>query len=81
MKVKHLIGGTLAALGVLFILGAVGHLDYLDECGERYGSKEVREMAVRSVVGLAAAGMGAFLCRDVEFDEDKPIDKKENRAD
>lgn len=81
MKLKHIIGGILIALGALTILGAAGHLDYLDECGVHYGSGEVREMAIRSVSGLAVVGAGAFLCRDVEFtDEDKP-EEKENRAD
>lgn len=83
MKVKHIIGGVLIALGVIFILGAVGHLDYLNKCSVKYGAKELREMTVRSVGGLAAAGVGAFLCWDieVEVDEDNPSDKKENRAD
>lgn len=83
MKLKHIIGGILIALGVLAILGAVGHLDYLDDCGVRYGGQEVREMVVRSVAGFVAVGVGAFLCRDieVEVDEAKPSDKKENRAD
>lgn len=83
MKLKHIIGGVLIALGVLAILGAVGHLDYLDDHGERYGAAEIKEMIVRSVAGLAAVGAGSFLCRDieVEVDEDKPSDKKENRAD
>lgn len=83
MKLKHIIGGILIALGVLAILGAVGHLDYLDDCGVRYGGKEVREMVVRSVEGLAAVGVGAFLCRDIEVEtnEDKPLNEKENRAD
>lgn len=73
----------LIALGVLAVLGAVGHLDYLDDCGVRYGGKEIREMAVRSAAGLAAVGAGAFLCRDIEVeaDKDKTSDKKENRAD
>lgn len=83
MKLKHIIGGVLIALGVLAVLGAVGHLDYLDDCGVRYGGKEIREMAVRSAAGVVAVGVGAFLCRDIEVeaDEDKPINKKENRAD
>lgn len=83
MKLKHIIGGVLIALGVLAVLGAVGHLDYLDDCGVRYGGKEIREMAVRSAAGLAAVGAGAFLCRDIEVeaDKDKTSDKKENRAD
>lgn len=83
MKLKHIIGGVLIALGVLAVLGAVGHLDYLDDCGVRYGGKEIREIAVRSAAGLAAVGAGAFLCRDIEVeaDKDKTSDKKENRAD
>lgn len=83
MKLKHIIGGILIALGVLAVLGAVGNLDYLDDCGERYGAAEIKEMIVKSAAGLAAAGVGAFLCRDieVEVDEDKPLNEKENRAD
>lgn len=83
MKIKHIIGGILIALGVLAVLGAVGHLDYLDKRGERYGAAEVKEMIVRSAAGLVAVGIGAFLCRNIEIeaDEDKPSNKKENRAD
>lgn len=83
MKIKYIIGSVLIALGVLAILGAVGHLDYLDKRGERYGAAEVKEMIVRSAAGLVAVGIGAFLCRNIEIeaDEDKPSDKKENRAD
>ena len=78
MKLKHIIGGVLIALGTIVIFGAVGHLDYMDECGERYGAAEIREMTVRCVGGLAAVGVGGFLCRDVEVTLD---DEKENRAD
>lgn len=87
MKIKHIIGGVLIALGVLAVLGAVGHLDYLHACGERYGAAEVKEMIVKSAIGLAAASVGAFLCRDIIVDEseisaDKPrSEEKENRAD
>lgn len=83
MKLKHIIGGILIALGVLAVLGAVGHLDYLDKRGERYGAAEVKEMIVKIAAGLAAVGVGAFLCRDIEVeaDEDKPLNEKENRAD
>lgn len=83
MKIKHIIGGVLITLGMFLAFAAVGHLDYLDERGEHYGVKEVREMAVKSMAGLAAAGIGVILCRNIEIeaDEDKPSDKKENRAD
>lgn len=87
MKIKHIIGGVLIALGVLAVLGAVGHLDYLDARGERYGAAEVKEMIVKSAAGMAAVGVGAFLCRDIEVDESEiSADKlhpeeKENRAD
>lgn len=83
MKLKHIIGCIMIALGLLAVLGAIGHLDYLDDHGERYGAAEIKEMIVRSLAGLAAVGAGSFLCRDieVEVDEDKPSDKKENRAD
>lgn len=77
MKAKHIIGGMLISLGALVIFGAVGHLDYMDECGERYGSGEIREMAVRSVGGLVAVGIGAFLCRDIEVDESE-VNEDEN---
>ena len=87
MKIKHIIGGVLIAAGMLAALGAIGHLDYLDACGERYGSTEVKEMIVKSAAGLAAAGIGAFLFRDIEVEEneisaDEPhSEEKENRAD
>lgn len=77
MKIKHIIGGILIALGVLAVLGAVGHLDYLDKRGERYGAAEVKEMIVKSAAGLAAVGIGAFLCRDIEVDESE-VNEDEN---
>ena len=83
MKLKHIIGDILIALGLLAVFGAIGHLDYLDDHGERYGAAEIKEMIVRSLAGLAAVGAGAFLCRDIEAesDEAKPLNEKENRAD
>lgn len=68
MKIKHIVGCVLISLGVLAILGAVGHLDYLDASGERYGAAEVEEMIVKSAAGIAAASVGAFLCRDIEME-------------
>lgn len=82
MKIKHIIGGVLIMLGMLSAFGAVGHLDYLDKCGEHYGVKEVRNVAIRSVAGLAAVGIGAVLCYDIEVDDKDRLPKeKENRAD
>lgn len=87
MKIKHIIGGVLVSLGVLAALGAIGHLDYLDACGERYEAAEVKAATVKSAAGLAAMCFGMFLCRDIEVDEietseDKHCsEEKENRAD
>lgn len=69
MKIKHIIGGVLIALGVLAALGAIGHLDYLDARGEHYGAADVKEMIVKSAAGIAATCIGAFLCRDIEMEE------------
>lgn len=77
MKIKHTIGGILIALGMLFIFGAVGNLDYLDECGTRYGGAELFEMLLRCLGGFAGITLGGFLCRDVETLNDE----KENRED
>lgn len=87
MKIKHIIGGVLIALGALAAIGAIGHLDYLDHIGERYGAAEVNAATVKSVAGLAAMCFGVLLCRDIEVEEndisaDKPhSEEKENRAD
>lgn len=68
-------------------LGSVGHLDYLDACGERYGAAEVKAATVKSMAGLAAMCFGVLLCRDIEVEEsemsaDEPhSEEKENRAD
>lgn len=78
MKIKHTIGGILIALGMLFIFGAVGSLDYLGECGIRYGGAELFEVLLRCLGGFAGIALGGFLCRDVEFTLD---DEKENRED
>ena len=77
MKIKHTIGGILIALGMLFIFGAVGNLDYLDECGIRYGGAELFEVLLRCLGGFAGIALGGFLCRDVEVLNDE----KENRED
>ena len=77
MKIKHTIGGILIALGMLFIFGAVGNLDCLDECGTRAGA-ELFEVLLRCLGGFAGIALGGFLCRDVEFTLD---DEKENRED
>ena len=77
MKIKHTIGGILIALGMLFIFGAVGNLDYLDECGIRYSGAELFEMSLRCLGGFAGIALGGFLCRDVETLNDE----KENRED
>lgn len=76
MKIKHTIGGILIALGMLFIFGAVGNLDYLDECRIRSGA-ELFEMSLRCLGGFAGIALGGFLCRDVEALNDE----KENRED
>lgn len=87
MKIKHIIGGILIALGVLAVIGAVGHLDYLGECGTRCGMGEIAEALIRTAAGFAAAGVGAFLCRDIEVNEseisadESRLEEKENRAD
>lgn len=77
MKLKHIIGCIMIALGLLAVLGAIGHLDYLDDHGERYGAAEIKEMIVKSAAGLAAVGIGAFLCRDIEVDESE-VNEDEN---
>ena len=69
MKIKHIIGGILIALGVLAVIGAVGHLDYLGECGTRCGMGEIAEALIRTAAGFAAAGVGAFWCWDIEVTE------------
>ena len=77
MKIKHTIGSILIALGMIFIFGAVGNLDYLDECGIRYGGAELFELLLRCLGGFAGIALGGFLCRDVEVLNDE----KENRED
>ena len=77
MKIKHTIGGILIALGILFIFGAVGNLDYLDECGISYGGAELFEVLLRCLGGFAGIALGGFLCCDVEVLNDE----KENRED
>ena len=77
MKIKHTIGGILIVLGMLFIFGAVGNLDYLGECGIRYGGAELFEVLLRCLGGFAGIALGGFLCRDVEALNDE----KENRED
>ena len=71
MKIKHTIGGILIVLGMFFIFGAVGNLDYLGECRIRYGGAELFEMLLRCLGGFAGIALGGFLCRDVDYIEDR----------
>ena len=78
MKIKHTIGGILIALGMLFIFGAVGNLDYLNECRTRYGGAELFEMSLRCLGGVAGMAVGGFSARDVEFTLDDETESRED---
>lgn len=75
MRIKHIIGGLLIAVGMLVAFAALGHLDYLDSARTSYGIKEVNSAALKSGIGLAAAFIGILLCHDIEVEEDKPKEK------
>ena len=83
MRIKHIIGGLLIAVGMLTAFGTIGRFDYLDEIGESYSWKDVDRAAVKCGIALGGVLAGILLCRDLEVEngEDKPPDEKENRTD
>lgn len=71
MKLKHIIGAILLTFGILACIASVGHLDYLDDSGEHYGTADVKAAIVKSGIGIVFAGVGVFMCRDVEVEDDE----------
>lgn len=69
MKLKHIIGAILLTFGILACIASVGHLDYLNDSGEHYGVADVKSAVIKSGIGISFAGVGMFLCRDVEIEE------------
>lgn len=69
MKLKHIIAAIMLIFGILACIASVGHLDYLNDSGEHYGVEDVKAAIVKSTTGIAFAGVGVFLCRDVEIEE------------
>ena len=82
MRIKHIIGGLLIAVGMLTAYGTLGRFDYLDEIGASYSWKDIDRAAVKCGIALGGAFVGILLCRDLEVGdgEDKP-EEKENRMD
>ena len=63
MNTKKLIAGILITFGILFIIGSVGSLDYMQECGQRACGEDVSNMLIKVAVGVALTALGALVAR------------------
>lgn len=63
MNTKKLIAGILITFGILFILGSVGNLDYMQVCGEKAAEEDVSNMLIKVAVGIALTALGALVCK------------------
>lgn len=68
MKIRHIIGCALFALGMLLCLGAIGRLDFLAEQAVIEASDE-RDAVIKSVIGIVFMGAAVCLNHDLEFEE------------
>ena len=70
-KRRLIITNILFWLGLLVCLGAMGHLDYLDEQRITYGIEELISASVKGVDGLLLMAAGIFVGRNLEFEDEE----------
>lgn len=63
MNTKKLIAGILITFGILFIIGSVGSLDYMQEYGQKACGEDVSNMLIKVAVGIALTALGALVCK------------------
>ena len=61
MNIKKLLAGILITFGILFIIGSVGNLDYMQECGQNACGEDVSNMLIKVAVGAAMTALGALV--------------------
>ena len=61
MNTKKLIAGILITFGMLFILGSVGNLYYMQECEQNACGEDVSNMMIKVAVGVALTALGALV--------------------
>ena len=61
MNIRKLMVGILITFGILFILGSVGNLDYMQECGQSACGEDVSKMLIKVAVGVAMTALGALV--------------------
>lgn len=63
MNIKKLVAGILITFGILFVVGSVGNLDYMQECGQSASGADVVGMLIKIAVGVALTALGALVAR------------------
>ena len=61
MNIKKLVAGILITFGILFIIGSVGNLDYMQECGQSASGADVSNMMIKVAVGVVMTAVGALI--------------------
>lgn len=61
MNIRKLMVGILITFGILFILGSVGNLDYMQECGQSACGEDVSKMLIKVAVGATMTALGALV--------------------
>ena len=61
MNKKKLVAGILVTFGILFIIGSVGNLDYMQECGQSASGADVSNMMIKVAVGIVMTAVGALI--------------------
>ena len=57
MNTKKLIAGILITFGILFIIGSVGSLDYMQEYGQKACGEDVSNMRIKGACGMALTAL------------------------
>lgn len=63
MNIKKLVAGILITFGILIIIGSVGSLDYMQECGQSASGADVGGMIIKVAVGVVLTALGALVAR------------------
>lgn len=72
MKARNTIAVGVFIFGFLVCVGAVGHLDYMDACGERISDSDFLESCIRSAIGLISMVASFFIYGDIVETNDEP---------
>lgn len=88
LTTRNVIGIIIFSLGLLFIIGTVGSLDYAFECGKATTGADLITAIIRTMIGLVACGVaipigGSMYCTEQETDtrenEDEEVENYGNQ--